>query len=110
MAAEPTAKSARAEQAAVAPPAHHCPGLVLRRRLARGRAQPVFGTVLDPLLQLRLFDDPSQVFGISAGNLGVALAAVLAKVKAGIERRLGRPAHQFTPAAPLDQLLEDPGV
>src|SRR5262245_9971303 len=108
MAAEPTGKSARAEKSRTSHRQPTPPRLVLRRAgLALGRAQPVFGAMLDPRLQFRLFNDPPQIFGIVAGNLGVTFAAVLAKVKAGVKRRLGRPAHQFAPARSLDQFFED---
>src|SRR5262249_14438418 len=104
---------ARSKQPGFPPPPHRQPTpprLVLRRAgLALGRAQPVFSAMLDPRLQFRLFDDPPQIFGIVAGNLGETFSAVLAKVKAGVKRRLGRPAHQFAPARSLDQFFEDRG-
>jgi hypothetical protein len=49
-----------------------------------GGRQPIPGAVLDTFLKLRLFDDPLQVVGIACGDLVIALAAVLAEMKAGV--------------------------
>src|SRR6476620_6138984 len=83
-------------------------GLFWRRvGVALRRPQPVVGAMLDPLLEFRLFDDPHEIVGIIGGDLRVALAAVFSKVKARVERRLGRPLHKLAPARALDQFFEN---
>ena len=65
------------------------------------------GTVLDAFLHLGLLDDPAEIVGIAGGDLGVAFASVLPKVKPGMERGLAGPLHEVAPPRALDQLLED---